>query len=136
MDIFHAVLDLHSLCSKKSIEFMFQKKKNKQTNKRSIVFLATDNSDILSFMQSCCDQNIAIQSKANREGIKMKNTALGKINNEWLKVVLLFQFFLLSFYFVTRFVRVVIKLPKNLIRSLIVLKIATRPLACCLPQLH
>ena len=66
----------------------------------------------------------------------MKNTALGKINNEWLKVVLLFQFFLLSFYFVTRFVRVVIKLPKNQIRSLIVLKIATRPLACCLPQLH
>ena len=66
----------------------------------------------------------------------MKNTALGKINNEWLKVVLLFQFFLLSFYFVTRFVRVVIKLPKNLIRSLIVLKIATRPLAYCLPQLH
>lgn len=59
MDIFHAVLDLHSLCSKKSIEFMFQKK----TNKRSIVFLTTDNSDILSFMQSCCDQNIQFKAR-------------------------------------------------------------------------
>ena len=74
---------------RKSVEFMFRKKPNK-----SIVFF--NNRDIVSLIESCGGQSVAIQNDVNREAVE-KTVALSKLNNKYLNISL--SFFSFDFAF-------------------------------------
>ena len=59
-------------------------------NNKLIVFF--NNRDIVSFIESCCDQSTVIQNEANREAVEKKTAPLKKLNNEYLNISLSFSF--------------------------------------------